>query len=124
MDKLLLGIWRCLLPLPSQLWERQLPKIAQNTYQGLSFMGEDHHRVRNFVVTEIPRLGKPISPAYLSQALDLPLERLVPILDDLERHMTFLFRNEQGEVAWAYPVTADQTPHRFTLNSNEQAHAA
>jgi hypothetical protein len=38
--------------------------------------------------------------------------------------MTFLFRNEQGSVTWAYPVTVDQTPHRVTFSSGEQVYAA
>jgi hypothetical protein len=46
------------------------------------------------------------------------------ILDELEKQMTFLFRNEQGAVAWAYPVTIDQTPHRVTFDTGESLFAA
>ena len=38
--------------------------------------------------------------------------------------MTFLYRNERGEVTWAYPVTVAQTPHRLTFGSGEQVNAA
>jgi hypothetical protein len=38
--------------------------------------------------------------------------------------MTFLFRNEQGAVAWAYPVTVDRTPHYVTFSTGEQVYAA
>jgi hypothetical protein len=52
------------------------------------------------------------------------VERVVTILEDLERHMTFLFRNEQGEVVWAYPVTAETTRHLVTLSTGERVCAA
>jgi len=123
-NRLLLGFWRFLVPLPAVLWESHLPKIAKGTYQKLGFMSEDHHRVRNFVVTEIPKLGVALSPEYLSQQLDIPQERLTSILDELEKNMTFLFRNEQGEVTWAYPVTVDKTPHQVRLNTGESVYAA
>jgi hypothetical protein len=42
----------------------------------------------------------------------------------LEQHLTFLFRNKQGSVVWAYPVTVDPTPHRVTFNTDEQINAA
>jgi hypothetical protein len=46
------------------------------------------------------------------------------ILDDLEKHMTFLFRNQAGEVVWAYPVTVEKTPHRVTFDTGETIYAA
>jgi hypothetical protein len=46
------------------------------------------------------------------------------ILDDLEKKLTFLFRNEEGAVAWAYPVTVDKTPHHLTFSTGEQLYAA
>jgi hypothetical protein len=38
--------------------------------------------------------------------------------------MTFLFRNPMGEVAWAYPVTAEPTPHHVTFSTGERTFAA
>jgi hypothetical protein len=46
------------------------------------------------------------------------------VLDELERRMTFLFRNQAGAVAWAYPVTVDVTPHHVTFSTGEQVYAA
>jgi hypothetical protein len=118
-DNLLLDISRYLLPIPRFVWQRQVRGEAN-----LDFMSIDHHRVRDFVVTEIPKAGKPLSPEYIAQALDLPSDRLSVILDDLEKHMTFLFRNPQGEVEWAYPVTAACTPHHVAFSSGERIDAA
>ena len=87
-------------------------------------MSEGHHRIRNWVVTELPRVGKPLSPERIARELRLPLDQVVGILDDLEKHMTFLFRDEQGAVEWAYPVTVAQTPHRVIFSSGERVNAA
>jgi len=87
-------------------------------------MSEEHHLVRDFAVRELPRVGEPLPPELIAQALELPLARAVALLDDLEEGMTFLFRDEQGAVTWAYPVTVDQTPHHVTFSTGEQVYAA
>ena len=45
-------------------------------------------------------------------------------LEDLEKRMTFLYRNEIGEVLWAYPVTVDRTPHKIRFSTGERLFAA
>jgi hypothetical protein len=87
-------------------------------------MSEDHHRVRYFVVREIPRLSKPLTPAFIGESLGLTRDRVVQILDDLERNLTFVFRNGEGAVSWAYPVTTDPTPHRVRFSTGEEISAA
>lgn len=118
-DSLLLGLWRYTLPIPRAIWQRHVRRDAR-----LDFMSEEHHRVRNFVVRELPRMGQPLSPPFIAQELGLLPSRVIDILDELEQHMTFLFRNEQGAVAWAYPVTVDRTPHHVTFSTGEQVYAA
>jgi hypothetical protein len=90
----------------------------------LDFMSEDHHRIRNYVVRELPRIGRPLSPEFIAGELDLPLAQVTDILDELEQHMTFLFRNADGAVAWAYPVTVERTPHHVTCGTGERVYAA
>jgi hypothetical protein len=87
-------------------------------------MSADHHRVRDFVVLELPRRGTPLRPELITASLDLSPERTAAILDELEEHMTFLYRNEEGDVSWAYPVTAEPTSHRVFFSSGEQIYAA
>ena len=123
-NSLLLGLWRLMVPLPETLWQGQVTKGAEGTLANLAFMSKEHHRVRDFVVREIPCAGEPLSPEAIAGALGLPLARLIDLLDELERNMTFLFRNEQGAVTWAYPVTVDQTPHRVAFSTGEQGFAA
>ena len=118
-DNLLLGLWRYLLPVPRAIWQRQVGGRAR-----LEFMTEAHHRIRNYVVSELPRAGKPLAPDLIAGTLNLPLPVVTGLLDDLEKHMTFLVRNAQGAVTWAYPVTVDRTPHQLTFSTGEQVCAA
>jgi hypothetical protein len=118
------GHGKRMIPLPRSLMKRHVEDGAKKTAERLAFMTEDHHRVRDFVVLEIPRAGAPLSPGFIAGALDLPLDYLSDILDELESNMTFLFRNPKGEVAWAYPVTADPTPHHVTFSTGESIFAA
>ena len=125
MDKgLLIGIWRYILRIPRRIWQGQVVRGAESGQRWLSFMTDDHHRIRDFVVLELPRYEKPIPPEHIAQNLDLPMDQVKDTLDELERKLTFLFRNEQGAVTWAYPVTVDTTPHRVTFSTGEQLYAA
>ena len=107
-NSILLGLRRFMLLIPQPIWQREFVRSEMAAQASLEFMTDDHHRVRNFVVRELPRMAKPISPEVIGQNLDLEPDLLIPILDDLERKLTFLFRNENGSVTWAYPVTVDK----------------
>lgn len=121
---LLLGLWRILLRIPRPIWQQEVARSARAGEKSLTFMTADHHKVRDFVVREMPRIAKPILPEIIAQSLNMKLEQVVPILDELEKKLTFLYRNEEGAVIWAYPVTVEQTPHRITFSTGEQIYAA
>lgn len=123
-DSLLLGLWRHLIPVPRGIWQRQIEGSGEHTEANLGFMSEEHHLIRNFVVRELPRVGKPLTSQFIAQKLNMDVRQVTSILDDLENHMTFLFRGDGKAVTWAYPVTTDVTPHRVTLSTGEQVHAA
>jgi hypothetical protein len=86
-------------------------------------MSEDHHRVRDFAVTELPRRGAPLPPESFTEALGLDMDRVESILDELEAHLTFVFRTDPRAVTWAYPVTVDETPHRASFSTGEDAYS-
>ena len=48
--RLLLGLGRMMLPIPRIVWQRQVAKNGQDGQSSLSFMTEEHHRVRDFAV--------------------------------------------------------------------------
>jgi hypothetical protein len=125
MNKSILpGLWRHFLHIPHLIGQGGAAHNAEKGHAQIGFMGVDHHKVRDFVVLELPRRGRPIPADDIAKEVNLPLQRTQEILDELEKGMTFLFRNEKGEVAWAYPVTAESTPHRIHFSSGEQIYAA
>ncbi len=123
-ETVLFGQGRAYLAIPRQKWEEHLAQVPAHEDPRHAFMSPLHHRVRNFVVRELPRLGRPMPPGFIARSLDVPLEQVLPVLDDLEQHLFFLVRDEQGAVVWAYPVTVAQTPHALTFSSGERLYAA
>jgi len=110
--------------IPRQTWEQHLEQAPKDIAKTLSFMTNAHHLIRNFVVRELPRNGKPLSPELISAELNLSLSKTIEILDELEKNLFFLVRNQQGDVTWAFPVTVDKTPHRMTFSTGERLNAA
>ena len=122
--KLMLGLWRYIINVPPFLWEKQISKMKRKLQTEYSSLSREHHSVHHFVVRELPYVGKPLSPELITDRLDIPVDRVRTILDDLEEGMTFLFRNNDGEVVWAYPVTVETTPHHVSFNTGEELYAA
>ena len=117
-DTLLLGVGRHMMPAPKTIWQHLIDREQRKGPDRLEFMTEAHHRVRDFAVRELTRCGQPLTPGIIAQNLDMQVSEVVPILEDLERNLTFLYRNTMGAVVWAYPVTAEETPHHITIRSH------
>jgi hypothetical protein len=105
-------------------WQAALAQAPGRFQERLKFMSAEHHLVRNFVVRELPVVAKPLSSDFIAGRLNLPLSRVQDILDELEKNLTFIFRNNQGDVLWAYPVTVAPTPHQITFDTGEQLYSA
>ena len=118
---ILLGIGRYMIPVPGFVWTRVVPG---QTGANLDFMTPDHHRVRDYVVQAMPLSQGPVMPETIATELEMPFERAIKILDELEKRMTFLYRGAGAGVTWAYPMTADETPHLIDFDTGEQVHAA
>lgn len=112
------------LRIPRAEWEAELAGAPAAMKKRLAFMTGDHHRVRRYVVREIPRRGAAIARDAIASDLALPPVRVTEILDDLERNLFFLVRRDENAVSWAFPVTADRTPHALAFESGERCYAA
>ena len=123
-ETVLIGRGHEIIDMPQKDWESGLSQVEQHIKGRLDFMSEEHHLVHHFVVRELPNVGEPLSPEVISQGLKLPLSQVNVILEELEKHLTFLFRNKQGAVIWAYPVTVENTPHHVNFDTGEQIYAA
>jgi len=124
-ETILLGRGETIIGIDAKHWRAHLTQAQQHGSKRLEFMTEDHRRVRNFVVSELPRNGgRPLSAQEIATRLDLPLASVFTLLDDLQQRLFFLVQNEKREVCWAFPVASDVTPHRLTLSSGERIFGA
>ena len=123
-NTLLIRRKRRMFRVPAVVWKHNVRSDARRAAARLEFMGLDHHRIRNFTVTELPRAQQPLSAKAIAGGLGLETERVGEILDELEAHLTFLYRRDGRNVDWAYPVTAERTPHRVTFDNGERFFAA
>ncbi len=122
--RLYLGLGRFMIPIPPCLMRMGAAGSAEKADKTLARLSREHHLVRDFVVMEIPKRGMPLAADYIARELGLPAAQVHDIIEALERKMIFLFRNEKGEVTWAYPVTAEATPHHVTFSTGEAIYAA
>lgn len=123
-DTVLIGRGDTISSLPQADWERELSSAPEQISQRLTFMSNEHHLVRNFVVRELPRLGKPIALRAISDALRISGARTSAIVEELERNLFFLVRRGGEEVSWAFPVTAEKTGHHLVFSTGERLDAA
>ena len=124
-NRILIGRQDKIISIPDDMWRQHLAKASQHGSSRLSFMMEDHRRIRNFVVSELPRNdGKALAAEAISKRLKIPFDRVVEILAELQKRLFFLVLNDAGDVSWAFPVTTDRTPHRLRFSSGERVFAA
>jgi hypothetical protein len=120
---ILIGSGRSIERVADGEWRRGLEGAPAGIAARLAFMTRDHHRVRNFVVRELPARRAGIRVAAIARELALPAEAVERIVLDLEKHLFFLVR-DSGAVRWAYPVTVDRTPHRLRFSTGELTRGA
>lgn len=124
MRRVLLGFNRRMIPIPWFVFTRILQREAKKTKRILGGLDNEHRRVHRFVVKNLPSLARPMPPDYIADRLNLEKERVIQILDELEQRLIFLFRPEGHDIVWAYPVTAEPTPHKLAFSSGERIWAA
>ena len=123
-NMMLIRLKRFGVRVPKVLWRRIIDAEARRGKSRAEWFTEDHHRVRDFVVTEIGRTGEPVDVEQIAATCGISKQRALVIIEELEKGMTFLFRTDRDAVDWAYPVTARRTPHRVQLDSGERFFAA
>ena len=121
--RILLGMGRRMVPVPEWL-VRTMARRDEKRIANRRPLGPDQRRVQHFAVREIARRREPIAPDVIASELDLPFDRVTGILNELERRMTFLFRAGGDSVVWAYPVTAEETPHQVRIDGGAAFSAA
>lgn len=121
---LLVGVGREIHSASDKAFLKSLKGLPARMASRLAFMSRDHHTVRDFVVRELPRQDRPLSPIQIAQVTGLTPQNVSAILTELERNLFFLVRDPEGNVNWAFPVTTSPTPHRLTFSTGEKIFGA
>jgi hypothetical protein len=119
-NHILMGIGRDIRTVPNDAFVQSVKGLPTRMASRLAFMSPDHHVVRDFVVRELPRQERPMSPIQIAQVTGLGLQKVSAILTELERNLFFLVRDSDGNVSWGFSVTTSQTPHRLTFSTGER----
>jgi hypothetical protein len=122
-ERILLGVGRRMVPVPEWLFRPMVRRDAKKLAKRPT-LEPDERRVQYLAVREIPRRREPIAPETFAAELGIPVGEVRQILDELERRMTFLCRRGGEDVVWAYPVTAEETPHQVRIDRGEAFSAA
>jgi len=109
---------------PLAEWQAAVRRATNNMRERLDFMTAGHHAVRTFVVRELAQVRQSIPIVQIAAQVRLPISQVQSIVEELERKLFFLVRNRSGDVAWAFPLTADETVHDMKLSTGQRIFAA
>ena len=122
--QVLMGAGREIRPVPDGTFLESVKRLPGRMASRLGFMSREHHAIRDFVVRELPRQDRPLTPVQIAQVTGLTHEKVSAILAELERNLFFLVRDSEGNVTWAFPVTTSRTPHDLTFSTGEKTFGA
>lgn len=123
-NKILIGIGHKIIPAPACLLIRDTARMAKKMKIRINKITEEKRRIHHFVVRELPNTAQPVSLASIAQGLKMPADRVSMLVDEMEKDKAFFNRYHSEGINWAYPVTADNTPHHVTFSTGEQIDAA
>ena len=118
------SVGRDMRAMPDDAFVKGVEHLSARMQSRSAFLSRDHHMVRDFVVRELPRQDRPISPIQIAQTIGLNLQTVSGILRELEKNLFFLVCDPEGNVSWAFPVTTSRTPHCLTFSTAEKIFGA
>jgi Alkylmercury lyase len=124
MQSVLIGRGRDLTTTPIVQWQSAVLSATNKMRNRLDFMTLAHHGVRNFVVSGLARLRRPIPIVEIAANVQLPAPKAEAIVEELERNLFFLVRNGDGDVSWGFPFTAEPTSHELNFSSGQRTYGA
>ncbi len=125
MSSVLIGHGKGFERMDEEAWKQAVAGAVAHMPKRLAFMTPAHHRVRNSAVRGLPgNGGRPLSMTEVAAAAGVPEEATRQIAAELERNLFFVVRQDDDHISWAFPVTADQTPHEVILGTGERIYGA
>ncbi len=123
-DVVLVGRGAEIDAIPASAWWNALVEHLPRSRARFEQLPPLHRAVRRAAVLALVRTGRPVPARALADEVGAPLPEVRDALADLERWLFFLVRDAAGDVAWAFPFTAEPTPHRVSFSSGERLYGA
>jgi len=114
-EHILFGRDRDLMEIPSKGWKHFIDDAPERSKEFHPDITLEHLQVRNYAIETLALTGEALQPSTIERAFNKSKKRVEKILDDLQRNLVFIARDNQGAVTWAHPVTVEPTPHRLHL---------
>lgn len=112
------------LPIPSFLVKKMVLSGVNKTRKKANQFSPLKRRIQHWVVKQLPKTRTPVLLSDIAEQFGQSIKTIESIVNELEKDMTFLFRNQSKGINWAYPVTVEPTPHHVTFSSGEAVYAA
>lgn len=124
MDHMNVGFRRHMFKLPRALGRRRVASLAGRARTIMDGLTEQHRTLHRFVVAELARAARPLTPELIAEQLGLAPDEVAGLIDDLGEKKALIARDASGAITWGYPVTVDETPHRLCFESGDRLFAA
>ena len=122
--KLFMGFRGFLMKIPPLLSEKGARKGEKGAKANAASLSNEERRVHHFIVKNMAVVDAPITDKLIAEKLGMPDNRVLKILDKLEKLKTFIYRSDGNGINWAYPLSLDNTGFKLTASSGEQFFAA
>lgn len=122
--KLFMGFRGFLMKIPPLLSEKGARKGEKGAKANAATLSVEERQVHHFMVKKMAVVDAPITDELIAEELGMSNERVLEILDKLEKLKTFVYRSDGKGINWAYPLSLEDTGFKITASSGEQFFAA
>ena len=122
--KLFMGFRGFLMKIPPLLSEKGARKGEKGAKANAATLSVEERQVHHFIVKKMAVVDAPITDELIAEELGMSNERVLEIIDKLEKLKTFVYRSDGKGINWAYPLSLEDTGFKITASSGEQFFAA
>ncbi len=122
--KLYMGFRGLMLRIPPLLSDKGARKGVKGARANAASLSIEERRVHHFIVLKMAVVKDPITAELIAGELEIPIDRVIEIINKLEDLKTFIYRSDGKGINWAYPLSIENTGFRMTASSGEHFFAA
>ena len=122
--KAFLSLDKWLIPIPAFMIRNDVRSSGDLICQETRVVTDLERQVQFYVVQRISDTNQPVLPEDISTDLNIPLDKVISIIEKLESLKVFFYRYNSPGINWAYPVTSDEREYKLTFDDGKKCTAA